>query len=100
MRAIWLCRLLAIGLLSSFFLITSSHARADVLYAATGNGNLGNLYTLNLATGAVITDIGPLHDSGAGHYGLTGLSFQPGTGTLYGATINAGGTALPQHLVT
>jgi hypothetical protein len=79
-------------------LCLSRPVQADVIYAATGSGVTGNLYTLNPVTGAA-TVVGALVDSSGNHYGLTGLAFQPGTGTLYGATINAGG-AHPGSLVT
>jgi hypothetical protein len=74
-------------------------ARAEILYAATGSGGInGELVTLNIGTGAVATDIGPLVDSAGHHYGLTGLAFQPGTGVLFGSTTSLSPTA-PASLV-
>jgi len=49
------------------------------LYAATGSTSLGEVYTIDKATGAG-TDIGP-----AG-FSITGMAMQPGTRTLYAVT--------------
>ncbi len=38
------------------------------------------------ASGGVLEDVGPLNDSGAVNYSVTGLAFNPVTGVLYGAT--------------
>ncbi|PYJ00935.1 MAG: hypothetical protein DMF00_06400 [Verrucomicrobia bacterium] len=58
-----------------------------VLYAASGTfGVQGILYTLDPATGAVLTTVGPLHDAANNPYGLTGLKYDPFTGILYGVT--------------
>jgi hypothetical protein len=51
-----------------------------VLFATDGGGaNVGQLYTLNLTTGAP-TAIGPIN------YSVTGLAIRPNTGVLYGVT--------------
>jgi hypothetical protein len=70
----------------------ADRADAQVLYAATGSGRPGELYTLNPATGAMATDVGPLNDAGNVNYGLTGLAFNPATGVLYGS-VDGHGTA-------
>jgi hypothetical protein len=72
----------------------AARADAQVLYAAIGAGQPGELYTLNQATGAMATDIGPLTDAGGTRYGLTGLAFNPATGVLYGSTDSHSGTQL------
>jgi hypothetical protein len=73
---------------------------AQTLYAAGGsNGIGGNLYTLNPATGAVLTTVGALHDANNSTYGLTGMAFNPSTGVLFGVTTNGSPTA-PRSLVT
>jgi hypothetical protein len=65
-------------------------ADAQVLYAARGAGQPGELYTLNKATGAMITDVGPLNDVGGTNFGLTGIAFSPVTGILYGSVDRQG----------
>src|SRR5262245_56678983 len=67
---------------------TLGRADADVLFAATAAGGPGELYTLDPATGAVIQDIGPINDTNNVNYPITGLAFQPGTGSLWGSTGN------------
>jgi hypothetical protein len=62
---------------------------AVTLYAASGQGASGELYTLDPATGATITDVGPLNDSAARNFGMTGLAFDPVSGVLYGSSANA-----------
>lgn len=57
-----------------------------VLYAASGNGNLSKLYIVNPAT-AEATLVGDIL-AGATPMVITGLSFHPGTGVLYGVTGN------------
>jgi hypothetical protein len=59
------------------------------LYAASGQGSTGELYILDPATGATITDVGPLNDSTARNFGMTGLAFDPVSGVLYGSSANA-----------
>jgi hypothetical protein len=71
--------------------ILASIARADasILYGATSAGGPGELYTIDATTGAVIQNIGPLNDSLAVNYPMTGLAFNPLTGLLYGSTGNS-----------
>ena len=64
-------------------------ADAQILFAARGAGAGGELYTLNPATGAQLTDIGPLTD-GTTNYGTTGIAFHPTTGVLYGSVDGKG----------
>jgi hypothetical protein len=80
------------ALLCAVFVLVGSASRAEagVIFAATAAGAAGELYTLDPATGAVIADIGPLNDASAVNYPITGLAFNPLTGTLYGSTGNAG----------
>jgi hypothetical protein len=61
---------------------------AAEIYAASGQGGAGELYILDSATGAIITDIGPLNDSTARNFGITGLAFSPVSGVLYGSSAN------------
>jgi len=58
-----------------------------VLYVASGTfGVQGILYTLDPATGAVFTTVGPLNDAAGNNYGITGLKYHPVTGIFYGVT--------------
>jgi hypothetical protein len=58
-----------------------------VLYAASGTfGVQGILYTLDPATGAVLTTMGPLNDAAGHNYHITGLKYHPITGIFYGVT--------------
>src|SRR4051812_40824622 len=65
-------------------------ARADALtlYASTAAAAAGELYILDSSTGAVIQDVGSLHDQNNVNYPITGLAFQPHTGILLGSTGN------------
>jgi hypothetical protein len=100
MSAHWLWRTVVMGLATvALLLVGVGQANADVFYAAQGsNGVNGNLYTLNPATGAP-TLVAPLLNAGGQPYGLTGLAFQPGTGTFYGVTSGQSPTQ-PGWLVT
>jgi len=69
-------------------LALATRADAQVLYGSTASGGPGELFILNPANGAMITDVGPLHDSGGTNYAITGLAFNPVTGVLYGSTAN------------
>ena len=61
------------------------------MYAASGsNGVNGHLYTINPATGAMITDVGALMNATGAPFGLTGMTFMGGT--LYGTVSNASPT--------
>src|SRR6266545_6108079 len=64
-------------------------ANAGTLYGATSAGAPGELYMLDPATGAIVRDVGPLNDSLAVNYPITGLAFHPVSGVLYGSTGNA-----------
>jgi hypothetical protein len=58
-----------------------------VLYVASGTGGIaGTLYTIDPATGLVITTVGPLLDAAAHPYGLTGLKYDSTSHILYGVT--------------
>jgi hypothetical protein len=70
-----------------------------VLYAASGTfGVQGILYTIDPATGAVLTTIGSLHDSAGNNYGMGGLKYHPITGIFYGAIAGQSPTN-PSYLV-
>jgi hypothetical protein len=70
-----------------------------VLYAASGTfGVEGILYTLDPATGAVLTTVGPLNDAASNNYGMGGLKYHPITGIFYGATSGQSPTK-PSYLV-
>jgi hypothetical protein len=61
--------------------------RRAVLYTASGTfGVQGVLYTLDPASGTVLTTVGPLHDAGGNSYGISGLKYHPATGIFYGTT--------------
>jgi len=70
-----------------------------VLYVAKGTfGVQGILYTLDPATGAVLTTVGPLNDAAGNNYGMGGLKYHPITGIFYGATAGQSPTN-PSYLV-
>ena len=72
----------------------TDRAAAATLYGATSAGGPGELYTIDPANGAMLTDIGPLNDAFAVNYPITGLAFHPVSGLLYGSTGNSSlGTA-------
>jgi hypothetical protein len=75
-RAVWFA--LSLGLLAAL----TGRAEADVLYGADGqDGNPAtNLYVLDPTTGAVLNTVGPIG------FAVTGMSFSPTTGVLYGVT--------------
>jgi hypothetical protein len=81
----------------SAILLTQT-ADAAVMFASSSAGAPGELYTLNPANGAMVSDIGPLNDLAATNYPITGLAFNPISGVLYGSTGNAG--AVDAKLVT
>jgi hypothetical protein len=84
-----------LGLFLATLLSGSALAQVTILYAADGAG--GNpacrLYTLNPATGAVVTNIGPIGMA------VTGLAVHPATGVLYGTTGGAS-PVNPNSLIT
>ena len=73
-------RLFAVVL--AFLGLCTQRAAAEVLYGADGGGGNPdtNLYTLNPATGAVVSTIGRIG------FAVTGFAFHPLTGVLYGTT--------------
>lgn len=80
----------ATALLASIVVLNFTSADAATLYASSAAGGPGELYTLNPATGAMVTHVGSLNDSFGVNYPITGLAFNPVTGVLYGSTGNAG----------
>jgi hypothetical protein len=78
-------------LISSALLLIAVPVRSDALdlYAASGQGAAGELYKINPANGATLTDIGPLNDSSNRNFGMTALAFDPVSGVLYGSSGNA-----------
>jgi hypothetical protein len=66
----------------------SARVDAAVLYGATASGSPGRLFTIDPATAAQISDIGPTNDAAGANYPITGLAFHPTTGVLYGSTGN------------
>ncbi|MCI0457349.1 MAG: DUF4394 domain-containing protein [Gemmataceae bacterium] len=79
--------------IATLLLAWPGRAQGDlVLYGADGSGgNPSNLYIINPATGAVQQTVGPIG------FGVTGLAFDPTTGTLYGST---GAASRTQGLIT
>ena len=81
--------------------VSTQAVHAADLYAASGQGSTGELYILDPATGATITDVGPLNDSSARNFGMTALAFDPVSGVLYGSSANANAdTSTRGQLVT
>jgi len=73
--------------------------RRAVLYVAKGTfGVQGVLFTIDPATGAVVTTVGPLNDANGNNYGMGALKYHPITGILYGATMSDSPTN-PNYLV-
>src|SRR4051812_28845683 len=77
-------------------LVACQHAEAATLYGATSAGGPGELFTLDPATGAMLTDVGPLNDLLSANYPITGLAFNPVSGLLYGSTGNSVPTSAGQ----
>jgi hypothetical protein len=69
-------------------------ANASTLYAATSAGGPGELWIIDPTNGAPVQDVGPLNDTSANNYAVTGLAFNPITGVLYGSTGAKSGTEL------
>src|SRR5205814_10105055 len=78
---------------------TPTPTPAVVLYVASGTfGVQGILYTIDPATGALLTTVGPLNDAAGNNYGIGGLKYHPSTGIFYGATGHQSPTN-PDYLV-
>lgn len=60
-------------------LMVAGTASAQTLYGSRGGNTAGNLYTINPTT-AVSTVVGPIG------YAVTGMAYNPATGTMYGST--------------
>ena len=90
--------LLALALLFSAVL-TAGAAQQQTLYAASGTfGVTGILYTLDPATGAVLTTVGPLNDAAGNNYAMAGMKYDYARGLLYGATSGKSATG-PSYLI-
>jgi hypothetical protein len=64
-----------------------------VLYVAKGTfGVQGALYTIDPATGALLTTVGPLNDTLGNNYGMNAMKYDPFTGILYGVTMDSSPT--------
>src|SRR5262245_41005470 len=72
----------------------AAHTDAQpILYGAIGANAPGQLITINPATGATISTIGPTTGLFGGqslNCGITGMAYNPVTGLLYGSTAGAG----------
>jgi hypothetical protein len=77
-------------------LTLAGNTQAAALYGSTSAGGPGELYTLNPANGAMLTDVGPLNDLLNVNYPITGLAFNPVSGFLYGSTGNSVGATAAQ----
>jgi hypothetical protein len=77
--------------LSFVIVVATATGRVDAgeLFGATAGDSGGELYVLDPATGGVVRDVGPLNDVAGRNYRVTGLSFHPGTGVLYGSTVDS-----------
>ena len=73
----------------AFGLTLGQQTQAAALYGATSAGGPGELFTLDPATGTMLTDVGPLNDLLSVNYPITGLAFNPISGLLYGSTGNS-----------
>jgi hypothetical protein len=73
----------------------SPRASAQVLYAVNGGGmaTSSNLYTINPSSGAVVSTIGTVMLAG-NPVPISGLSFDPTNGVLYGTTNSGASTQL------
>jgi Ca2+-binding RTX toxin-like protein len=87
--------IVALSVLLAQFVVWAGPSPAQVpgpvLYgyeAAFDDDNLRNLYTIDPATGARGTIIGPPAVGGASGFELTGLAVDPTTGQMYGSTSN------------
>lgn len=90
--------LLALSLLLASVLAAS--ATSPTLYVATGTtGVAGILYTVDPATGVVLTTVGPLVDANGNNYAMAGMKYDPFNGLFYGITSGMSPTA-PSSLIT
>jgi len=72
---------------------TATPSPAVVLYVATGTfGVQGILFTIDPATGALLTTVGVLHDAAGNNYGMAGMKYDPFSGILYGVTADSSPT--------
>ena len=70
-----------------------------MLYVAKGTfGVQGVLFTIDPASGALLTTVGFLNDALGNNYGMAGMKYDPFTGILYGVTMNDSPTN-PNYLV-
>jgi hypothetical protein len=89
--------LACMAVLFSLASVAPAHSQ---LYGATGSGGVnGRLFIIDPTTGLPLLDIGPLLTAAGAPVGITGLAFDPVSGTLYGSTANASPN-LRGHLVT
>jgi hypothetical protein len=66
---------------------TQTQSPAVALYVATGTfGVQGVLCTIDPASGALLTTVGPLNDTHGNNYDMAGMKYDPFTGILYGVT--------------
>jgi hypothetical protein len=71
-----------------------------VLYVAKGTfGVQGVLCTIDPASGALLTTVGPLNDALGNNYGMNAMKYDPFNGILYGVTMDSSPTD-PNWLVT
>ena len=96
-QAVWLAAVAVavITLLATSAPSARAGGTAQVLYGADGAGGNAatNLYTLDPATGGIVTTVGPIG------FAVTGLAVHPTTGILYGTTGNRS-PASPGFLIT
>ena len=83
-----------IGLLFCAWTVVTPPASGETLYGADGaQGNPSKLYTLDPASGAVLSTVGAIG------FAVTGLAIHPATRVMYGATANKGMNS-PRSLIT
>jgi hypothetical protein len=64
-----------------------------VLYVASGTlGVQGVLFTIDPASGALLTTVGPLNDVAGNNYGMAGMKYDEFNGILYGVTMDSSPT--------
>ncbi|HEY3662036.1 MAG TPA: dockerin type I domain-containing protein [Chthoniobacterales bacterium] len=80
--------------------LTASAVTQQTLYVATGTlGVQGILYTIDPATGAVLTTVGNLNDAAGNNYDIAGLCYDPLNGIFYAAT-GGKSVSFPSSLIT